>query len=440
MTTPAGGAAALKATSELLKAARELVGNAAPEGKTNAPAAESQRLDPGGLLSQARQAKHSYQATSRWILAAFAVVGLVLFGSLPFANIGKITGADLWLMGVGLVCAAAGIVLAIWAVSIVAEPLDASLGALEQRLGPAMKVVKDAKKKRGAAGDADGAGEETPPTSWRPRRRAEIQLATMLEGKEKEAHLGPGMASVSALIKELGELEKERLDQATAAARRGEALRAGDAAVSAHLTTLAELRRQADDVGRLDDRSPNKQRLTDDLNRRIQQESEAYAAAAGERAEQARRYAATDSTLAATQTRLDTYLAHREMVLVQSAMMQMRGTFGLARFLMIFGAALTLVGGTLYAYVLPTEGSQDGSAQSAERQPGTAAEITVNKDTDIAAQLPPSCVGRALKALRIDAKVPPPNGPFEVVVIDPVCPGTLSVPKDQGSIVSPATS
>ncbi|MFI8327155.1 hypothetical protein [Streptomyces sp. NPDC085529] len=71
-------------------------------------------------MSQARQAKRSYLATSRWILAAFAVVGLVLFGSLPFSNIGKITGFDVWLMGIGLGRVAVGIAWAIWTALLVA--------------------------------------------------------------------------------------------------------------------------------------------------------------------------------------------------------------------------------------------------------------------------------------------------------------------------------
>lgn len=146
------------------------------------------------------------------------------------------------------------------------------------------------------------------------------------------------------------------------------------------------------------------------------------------------------NNLAATQTRLNTYFAHRAMVLVQSAMMQMRGTFRLARLLMVIGSLLTLGGGSLYAYVLPAEASEKSSAQGTERQSATAAAVTVNPGTDIAAQLPPTCVGRPLKALRLDPKVPPRNGPFEVVVVDPVCPGALAVPRDQGSIDSPAAT
>ncbi|MGW8763673.1 hypothetical protein ACWGN5_14340 [Streptomyces sp. NPDC055815] len=445
MTTPAGGAAALKTTSELLTAARALLGQPPAADAGEQPAASADHvLDPGGLLSQARQAKRSYQATSRWILAAFAIVGLVLFGSLPFSTFGRISGFDVWLMGIGLGCAAAGIALAIWAASLVAEPLDASLGALEQRLEPAMK-------------------DRTVHWYTGPRRRAEIQLATMLSGGEHEAHLGPGLHSISDLVTELGDREKARLSQATAAARRDEVLTTLDGAVSAHLATLAELRQQAADVGELDDANPNKQRLVDELAQRIQRESAAYAAAADKRARQAVQLAPsaevpatassaphagvgdTDSApennnLASTQTRLDTYLAHRAMVLVQSAMMQMRGTFRLARLLMVIGALLTLAGGTLYAYVLPADASEESSTQGTERQPATAAEVTVNRGTDIAAQLPGTCVGRPLKALRLDLKVPPRNGPFEVVVIDPACPGTLSVPKDQGSVDSPATS
>ncbi|MFI6149326.1 hypothetical protein [Streptomyces sp. NPDC051109] len=298
----------------------------------------------------------------------------------------------------------------------------------------------------------------------------------MLSGDEKEAHLGPGMTSISHLIRELGELGRTLLRQETEAARRDDVLKALDGAVSAHLATLVELRQQADDVGRLANTNANKPRLIDELDRRIQRESAAYAAAVNERARRARQLeedervarqapqldaaaqgatAASntppagavpqgsppdDDTLSATQTRLNTYYAHRAMVLVQSAMMQMRGTFRLARILMVIGALLTLGGGSLYAYVLPAEASEKSSTQGTERQPATAAAVTVNPGTDTAAQLPATCVGRPLKALRLDPKVPPRNGPFEVVVIDPECPGALTVPRDQGSIDSPAAT
>ncbi|MFJ8695872.1 hypothetical protein [Streptomyces roseolilacinus] len=444
MTTPAGGAAALKATSELLTAARSLIGQVPSADAAEQTPAADQVLDPGGLLSQARQAKRSYQATSRWILAAFAIVGLVLFGSLPFSNISEIEGFDVWLMVIGLGCAAAGIGLAIFAASIVAEPLDASLGALEQRLQPALKCQN---------------------IHWYtgPRRRAEINLAKMLTGDEKEAHLGPHMTSISKLIDKLGKLEKARLRLATEATEREETRTRLDGAVSVHLATLVELRQQADDVGKLDAANPNKKGLTGELAERIQKESKAYNTAADKRAEQAlepeaqkQGPAAAGSTrsagaaalasdpentsLAATQTHLDTYLGHRTMVLVQSAMMQMRGTFRLARLLMVIGALLTLAGGTLYAYILPAEASSDGSTQDAERQSATAAVVVINKGTDIASRLPEPCVGRAVKALRLDSTVPPRHGPFEVVITDPACPGSITVPKDQGSIDPPAAS
>ncbi|CAL9628024.1 hypothetical protein SUDANB99_05957 (plasmid) [Streptomyces sp. enrichment culture] len=421
MTTPAVGPATLKATSELLTAARALMGQEKAGEATEQASATDQVLDPGGLLSQARQAKRSYQATSRWILASFAIVGLVLFGSLPFSNIGKITGLDLLPMGIGLGCAAAGIALAIWAASIVAEPLDASLGALEQRLEPAMNNRR---------------------VRWRtdPRRRAEIRLVEMLTGNEKQAHLGPGMEDISTLIKKLGELEKKRLAQVTDAARHDEALKGLDSAVSAHLATLVELRQQAHDIGQLAS-TPNKRRLARELAARIKRESAAYAAAADARARYALQASASaGGSLAATQAELDTYLGHRAMILVQSAMMQMRGTFRLARLLIVIGAVLTLAGGTLYAYVLPVDTPAKSPSEGAPRQPAAAAVITVNKGTDIAGQLPDSCIGRALQALRLDQKVPSRNGPFDVIVTDPACPGSLSVPKDQGTITSPATS
>ena len=50
----------------------------------------------------ARNARQSYQKTARWMLAAFATVGVLIFGSLPFAAIAdvELTWPDsLWLIG-----------------------------------------------------------------------------------------------------------------------------------------------------------------------------------------------------------------------------------------------------------------------------------------------------------------------------------------------------
>lgn len=430
MTTPTGAAGAVKATADLLAALRSLAGQspAADSAAQSAPGSE-QVLDPGGLLGQARQAKRSYQTTSRWILGAFAAVGLLLFGSLPFSDIGKVHGFDVLLLAVGLGCAAVGIALAIFAASIVAEPLDASLGALEQRLRPAMRDKHDAKRlKRWLRG---------------PRRRSEAQLVEMLTGDEKNAHLGPGIKDIGGLIEKLGTLEKARLELATVAAEHGQSLQDLDAAVSAHLATLVELRQQVADLGKVEDESL-KRRLTSELSNRIQRESAAYAVVANRRALMYQSAATPSSSnqaeqLAATECQLETYLGHRAMVLVQSAMMQMRGTFQHARRIMVAGAFLTLGGGALYAYVLPHDASAaPSSADSARRTPAAAAQVTINRGTDIAAQLPDRCVGRSLPALRDADTVPPVNGPFEAVITDLVCPGSVYVPKNQGSITSPA--
>ncbi len=88
-------------------------------------------------VQMARAARQSYQKTARWMLAAFAAGGILIFGSLPFAAIADVElrwPSSLWLVG-GLVLAVAGIVSAVVAVSMVSEPEDASLGELDSVKG-----------------------------------------------------------------------------------------------------------------------------------------------------------------------------------------------------------------------------------------------------------------------------------------------------------------
>jgi hypothetical protein len=150
---------------------------------------------PTGLPSGGAAAVERYRKTARWVVGAFAAVGVLVFGSLPFANITD-EGRDAWLITWGLALAGLGIALAVWAVSRVDEPEDASLGELK--------------------GDLPKASD-----NWfLPSAQALFKLKTLLEGPDGLNDIGPMYPGVdpgssaeeriSALIESLGRSAKAR--------------------------------------------------------------------------------------------------------------------------------------------------------------------------------------------------------------------------------------
>src|SRR5262245_49166609 len=91
-------------------AMRKFVESAAPKDDEKTT---SSAVPPNATATQmATDARQSYQKTARWMLAAFAAVGVLIFGSLPFAAIADVEltwPTSLWLIG-GLAVAVAGIV------------------------------------------------------------------------------------------------------------------------------------------------------------------------------------------------------------------------------------------------------------------------------------------------------------------------------------------
>lgn len=414
---------ALTKVADALDAVRAAASGGEPEPAAGAVPAESP------LVASAHKAKAGYQKTARWVLAAFAAVGVLIFGSLPFAALADVDlswPGSAWLFG-SLFVAAVGITAAVIAVSMVSEPEDASLGELEIELRTVQKVDEDGTFAFGRPGvpEFDTTWWATTRKRWNPWLRSRTQLCTMLHGHEAAAHLGPGLGdhpTVTDLINKLGEMEESRAAHAPEVARLtvvAQARRERVADLAALLTELRALRTDSPDAelaGRLTETSRQYENAVAALDR-----------ARGE-------LTATKALLAEIDDQLTLYSDHRTLVLVESSVMQMRGTFRLARRILAVAAILTLLGGTGYALQLPGA-TEDAAPAATSRVAGLSAAVIVNAGTEAATGLPAECVGTRLTALWLaDGPVPPATGPFTVVVTDPVaCRGRVAAAAGAGS-------
>lgn len=432
---------AVKKLTDAVEAIRKVAESAA--GDTEATEEAGRGAVPGESPATAmtNKARESYRKTARWMLAAFASVGVVIFGSLPFAAIADVEltwPGSLWLIG-GLVLAVAGIVAAVIAVSLVSEPEDASLGELDQDLR-AVQQVKDNE----FVFDKNNRPVFTInklKAWWNPRLRSCMELAEILHGPESAAHLGPRLTddkrrpTVTHLIKKLGVFESKHADLAPKVAKLAVAVETQEKRTKELAKLLAELRRR---LSELPDATPEADKAT--LNRRIEAASNAYTSTTVALSSARRNLVREQAALAAVDDELELYHDHRNLVLAESGVMQLRGTFRLARRILAVAAVLTLFGGTAYALSLPG-GNDDEDATSAESTTeappvyatSLPATVLVHPGTTPAAELERDCVGRELDAIWVgDGPIPATVGPFTVLVTDPACAGQLTVRKGEG--------
>lgn len=418
---------ALSKLTDAVEAVKKFAEKAAGSG--------GEKDEPGAVpgdsaaVQMARNARQSYQKTARWMLAAFAAVGVLIFGSLPFAAIADVSVTwpnSLWLIG-GLLLAVAGIVSAVVAVSMVSEPEDASLGELDCDLRAVQKVdrdgnfVFDAKKRPVISVPKIRAW-------WNPRLETRIELTNILHGAESEAHLGPNLAegrqaTVADLIKKLGGLEKDHADKAPAAAEQAVVVATLTTRTAEYKELLAELRTQQADTT---------------------ETAAKYAATAAELDTARQALATATAALAVTDTQLKLYQDHRSLVLAESAVMQLRGRFRLARRILAVAAVLTLFGGTGYALALPgaTEDKETPPAAAPQKPEapqaiyasGLPATVVIHEGTKPAAELPRDCVDRELQALWVgNTRIPATVGPFTALITDPACLGQVTVARGEGT-------
>jgi hypothetical protein len=420
--------------TDAVEALRGLVAKAAgADAKDEAP--RGAVPENSAAVQMACNARQSYQKTARWMLAAFAAVGLLIFGSLPFAAVADVElrwPSGLWLVG-GLVLAVAGIVSAVIAVSMVSEPEDASLGELDSDLRSVQKV--DDK------GFVFVKGKPVITVNklrewWNPRIACRIELASILHGPESSAHLGPNLetedrqASITNLIKRLGELESSHARLAPAVANLTVSVTSYERRLGELSTLLTELRaRRAEDAS---------------VDKEIGTTSAMYLAAATKLDSERAALTTKQKELAEIDDQLAMYQDHRSLVLAESGVMQLRGRFRVARRILAVAAVLTLFGGTGYALALPSATAKDDTAVAPAPTPapapapayttGLPATVVIHGGTGAAAELPAGCLNRPLAAVWVgDTRVPPTAGPFTALVTDTACVGEVRVARGEGT-------
>ncbi|GAA4380919.1 hypothetical protein GCM10023166_35440 [Paeniglutamicibacter cryotolerans] len=362
--------------------------------------------------SVAERARAKYDILVRWIFSVLAAIGVLIFGSLPFVDLKDVSPI---IVVVGLFLAGLGICLVVWAVTKGMEPVDASLGEIKR----AFEEIKNAQKDHGHRALAPKR-----PAWWHASWNSTLELYHILNGDEREAHLGPGVTSVEMLIDRIGELES--------------ALLRSD--VGWNLDDPMPAWNAESWSGSLVGRQAAWEKLAPDLAAALKRAEEGAAAHATQDASSwtfatsywqaqyekliAANPAETLAPMIAAQDAMDaalkTYLRHRSLILQESAVAQLRGTFRSVRGWLLIGGLLTLIGGITYAF---------GIANPATIQPpNTSIVVDLKADSGPWKSLS-SCQGekaadiKALAGLLYSERrgSEPANGTFSFIVTDQRC-------------------
>lgn len=410
-----------------LKTTAEKLGSQFP---TAEKAGSAEPPVPDEASTAAHWAREKYDGILRWILGVFAVIGILIFGSLAFVDLKNVDFFPR--AAAGLTLAGLGLAVVVWATTHGLEPQDASLGELK------LTLEKPKVKKR---------------LKWLwfyAKRRAADELKETLGSPEREAHLGPGIQSVSELIVKIGELENQVLSAQvgwkaaeTAPARTEEGAEAQQvASVTAANTVDSCVRDVLDDSLKV--QTALRTLRADETDVALK---EGYSSQIRAQIERYKDFAAllsstervkNEGIVAAKSKLLDEYLSHRQLLLAESGVSQLRGTFRFVRGWMLLGALLTLVGGLLYAFAISNPRVEQGVYSGVV--------VSINKDTEAWKALKNCRTGdgpiSGLTALLLssDDSDGLQNGPFKIVttqaVDQPNCAGTVvEVEEGGGSYV-----
>ena len=420
------GLAALADTAENLKKVIDSLKQPDPKpADSQPPAPTSDAAGVAELTASLRRAKESYAKTMRWLVGTVGLVGLVLFGSGPFLvgdEFGDLFDSDNRLALVGLASVALGVVMVIVSATRVYEPEDASLGEL-----------------------CDSFDQLADPMLHGPRRDALERLQRILTGPEASAHLGPQCTNVRALIDKIADLQSDHLATETVVQRatraleapreRVKALEAALASTEAALASARDRQIKPDEVGGADLAVQRKEMVRRLLDRQAKLTAE-LSVAKRILPQREQTLEAARVLKASTEVGLDTYLLHRQIVLAESIMTEMRGTFRSARDWLVVGAVFTLLGGVFVLGKAQEKDTKSGSG--AGRALLLPAQLTINRAATSAAAMPQECLETALDA-RYGSLTPPKRGAeFSVTVVAPAaCVGTLTVPSEDNKAPSP---
>lgn len=419
-TTAAGGlassAAAVKQIADAIDTLKSALGTSSPAGGgggSEPPSVDPPEVDTG-LSPNAAAAVERYRQTIRWMLGAFGAVALVVFGSVPFTDLGNATSDQRFWIIVGLAAVAVGVSFAIYAVSMVAEPEDSSLGELDQT-NQRLAGMSEGRRKFRCSG-------------FFPRNQARERMRSLL--RDEQGDFGPPWAppptpaperTAADLIDDIFSAQKARYVKAQECAeRRVEFRRAQQAATEARATTTARWNRYAaaaaikvptgtgteaaaavpeDPAAQQAEPNPpagpppfvwafargvaagigaqlgSAETLWTQYTDALGVEESAVETLAGAAGAQA----AADADLAGIDARLKVHLEHRGMVIDESLVMQIRGSFRSARRLLVIGAMLTAAGATAYASQLPPGRHADDPGKPS--RPQVTADVKAKPDS-----------------------------------------------------------
>lgn len=374
-------------------------------GETEDPAKQPPPVDQAEkTLTWARK---KYDGLVRWVLGCFTAIGLIIFGSVPFVDL---TAVDMGWVVFGLVTAGLGIAIIIYATTRALEPEDVSLGEIKQTL----EWLNEHNPREAEHGFVF------------PRLVEASRLRKILASDPK-AHFGPGLKNVDELLEDIGKREaavlsldadlgipdppdlrrKEPKDLDAILAKHVQAV--AEAVGGTGVTIILKLERDPDvrkartgiSAAEGDQRTAAVRMWHEALvaaarplafsaptdtefRKRVQELLDATATAKSPTLYGATRKAletalseeeTAKSRLAREQTILTNRLEHRNMLLAESGVSQLRGTFRIVRRLMLFGAALTVLGGVSYAWAVANP-EAGGLA--------TPVNVTVNPETEAA--------------------------------------------------------
>lgn len=421
---------------------------------------EDEKADDGAAstvsVSQASEtlkwARKKYDALVRWVVAVFSAIGLLVFGSVPFVDLAFV---NMLAVSLGLILAGVGLAIVIYATTRALEPEDASLSELSATL-------REATQHRGAT---------------HPRWEEAARLAGILAG-DTGAAFGPGITSPDALLREIARREANVLaletgwspgrDEAppppeiddASAADVGKAMRSHVQSILDWLPNVGGV--SADNVWRLsggdeqltkissaegprrgalilawhkvltstaiEQAFPNRGAASSALVERVKQLLNVIDSRKDPKQSAAALRAALETEaelggrIAKQRAILDNRLWHRNLVLDESGVSQLRGTFRIVRRLLMLGAASVLAGGVIYAWAV------------ANPAPGglrTPVAVDIFGGTDSATALT-SCgitaeegITAAAGTLISISDPEDPSSEFRVLLADTKCAGTV---------------
>lgn len=371
------------------------------------------------FATSARDAAERYRNAMRWLVGAIAAIGVLLFGSTAFVEGDPLS---IWPGGAGLLLASIGLVLILTAATLVFEPEDASLGELAMDIDRARaKLTSDFR-----SGPPPKYRVKRVRAFFRTRLRSTLRFSEIVEGPEAEAHLGAGHHTVRCLIESIG--RGQNTDRANRAKHLAMQRRRVAATISKRELVVASLGKLLDTRSALDKTKNDYGFTLEPTIRALIVRSEDLRAEADNDLDQ---LIEKQDLLEKSDHQLGMDLLHRSLVLTESAVAQLRGTFRLSRTYLLLGAILTLVGALFYIAGVKDAGEDSSGKSSSVVRSGT---LVVAPGTPAADEFRTKCLKPTVLAVNyFSESAPKLADDFEIVVSAPEdCADDYSIPGGRG--------